>query len=111
MSQNTGTLISAAIRPNDSLDLISTAYANEIKGGAHGYETLAERDSIIIQRRQWGMLVTVYNDNTNNKTYQLKYNNVDTDLSNNLNWVEYNGVSVTNNEWQSSVKSDRKSVV
>jgi len=105
MSQNTGTLISAAIRPNDSLDLISTAYANEIKGGAHGYETLSERDSIIIQRRQWGMLVTVYNDNPNNKTYQLKYNNVDTDLLNNLNWVEYNGVSATNNEWQSSVKS------
>jgi hypothetical protein len=33
MSQNIGTLVSAAIRPNDSLDPIATAYGNEIKGG------------------------------------------------------------------------------
>lgn len=108
MSGNVGTLVGAAIRPIDSLDLISTAYANEIKGGIHGYETLAERDAIIVQRRQWGMLVTVYNDPTpaNNKTYQLKYNNVDTNLMNLLNWVEYTGSSSTNiTEWQNSVIS------
>jgi hypothetical protein len=54
------------------------------------------------------MLVTVYDDPTpsNNKTYQLKYNNVDTDLMNLLNWVEYTGASSTNiSEWQNSVKS------
>ena len=70
---NVGTLVGAAIRPINTADLISTAYANEIKGGIHGYATLAERDSIIIQRRQWGMLVVVYDDPTpsNNKTYQL----------------------------------------
>jgi len=105
---NVGTLVGAAIRPINSADLISTAYANEIKGGIHGYATIAERDSIIIQRRQWGMLVTVYDDPnpSNNKTYQLKYNNVDTDLMNLLNWVEYTGVSSTNiSEWQNSVKS------
>lgn len=105
---NVGTLVGAAIRPINSADLISTAYANEIKGGIHGYATLSERDNIIIERRQWGMLVTVYNDpiQTNNKTYQLKYNNVDDDLMNVLNWVEYTGVSSTNiSEWQNSVKS------
>ena len=31
MAQNTGTLISASIRPNDSLDPIASAFANEIK--------------------------------------------------------------------------------
>ena len=105
---NVGTLVGAAIRPINSADLISTAYANEIKGGIHGYATLSERDNIIIERRQWGMLVVVYDDPTpsNNKTYQLKYNNFDTDLMNLLNWVEYTGSSSTNiSEWQNSVKS------
>lgn len=106
---NVGTLVGAAIRPINTADLISTAYANEIKGGIHGYATLAERDSIIIERRQWGMLVVVYDDNistSNNKTYQLSYNTSSTILSDNLNWVEYTGASSTNiNEWQNSVKS------
>ena len=105
---NVGTLVGAAIRPINTADLISTAYANEIKGGIHGYATILERDSIIIQRRQWGMLCTVYDDPNplNNKTYQLKYNNFDTDLMNLLNWVEYTGVSTTSvTEWQNSVKS------
>jgi len=105
---NVGTLVGAAIRPINTADLISTAYANEIKGGIHGYATLSERDNIIIERRQWGMLVVVYDDPTpsNNKTYQLKYNNFDTDLMNLLNWVEYTGSSSTNiSEWQNSVKS------
>lgn len=105
---NVGTLVGAAIRPINTADLISTAYANEIKGGIHGYATLTERDNIIIERRQWGMLVTVYDDPTqsNNKTYQLKYDNVNTDLMDPLNWVEYTGVSSTNiSEWQNSVKS------
>jgi hypothetical protein len=109
MALNVGTLVGGAIRPINSLDLISTAYANEIKGGIHGYATLAERDSIIIERRQWGMLVTVYDDDisaSNNKTYQLKYDNVNTDLMDPLNWIEYTGASSTNiSEWQNSVKS------
>jgi hypothetical protein len=103
---NVGTLVGAAIRPINTADLISTAYANEIKGGIHGYETLLERNGIIVERRQWGILAVVYNDGTNNKTYQLKYNNSNTDLMNNLNWVEYTGASSTNiSEWQNSVKS------
>jgi hypothetical protein len=64
MSQNIGTLITAPIRPNDSLDPIAVAFGNEIKGGHHAYATLDERNSIIDARRDWGMLVTIYNDGT-----------------------------------------------
>ena len=55
-------MITAAIRPNDSNDPIASAFGNEIKGGHHGYATITERDSIIVERREWaefcGMLVT-----------------------------------------------------
>ena len=104
---NIGTLVSAAIRPNSSLDPISSAYSNEILGGHHTYETMIERDSIIIERRQWGMLCTVYNDSSssNNTTYVLKYNNVDTNLMNNSNWIEYSISGDSNSEWIDSVKS------
>jgi len=108
MSQNIGTLITSAIRPNDTLDPIASAYANEIKGGLHGYATLLERNNLIAERREWGMLVVVYADisNSNNKTYQLQYGYADADILNNSNWVEYTGNSTSVfNEWQNSVIS------
>ena len=71
MSTNTGTLVSAAIRPIDSLDTIATAYASEIKGGHHSVATIADRNAIITQRKEVGMLCSVYNDGVNNGTYQL----------------------------------------
>ena len=107
MAINTGTLITAAIRPNDSLDLIASAFSNEIMGGHHMYQTISERDLIITARREWGMLVTTYNDATasNNKTYQLKYNYIDTDITNNNNWIQFSGGGNTGNgtsEWTDS---------
>ena len=101
---NVGTLVSAAIRPASSLDPISSAYSNEILGGHHTYETISERDSIIIERRQWGMLCTVYNDTspTNNTTYTLKYG---LDLMDNNNWVEYSSSEDSSSEWLDSVLS------
>ena len=51
MAQNTGTLITAAIRPNDSLDLIASAFANEIKGGLHSASASSDRNSIFEDRR------------------------------------------------------------
>lgn len=107
MSQNIGTLISAAIRPNDSNDLIASAFANEIKGGHHGYATLTERNSIIIQRREWGMFCTVYNDGTpsNNNTYQLTYNYSSTNIMDNANWVIFSSGGGSGTEWLSSVLS------
>ena len=91
MSTNVGTLVGAAIRPIDSADLISTAWDNEIRGGHHAYATLSERNGIIIQRRSWGMLCTVYNDGSNNGTYQLKYGYSSTTITDNNNWIPFAG--------------------
>lgn len=103
MAQNIGTLISAAIRPNDSLDLIASAYASEIKGGLHTTSTYSDRDSIIVERREWGMLCYVESDR---KTYQLKYGLVDNDITNNDNWEEFSGDSTNgSSEWIDSVLS------
>ena len=101
MPQNDGTLITAAIRPNDSLDKIATTYANEGNGGLHGYATLAERDAIMVERRGWGMLCTVYDDGAYNGTYQLTYNLHSALLNDNSNWQLFNsggfavGMSIT----------------
>jgi hypothetical protein len=104
MALNTGTLISAAIRPVDSLDTIATAYASEVKGGLHTVSTSTDRDNIIFERREWGMMCYVVADN---KTYQLKYNYISTDIMNNSNWVEFSGASGggSSTEWLDSVKS------
>jgi len=94
-TQNVGTLVGAAIRPIDDAMPIASAFSFEINGGHHQVATLVARDAIIVQRRQWGMLCTVYNDSTsaNNATYQLKYghNNGSTDTMDNANWVVFAG--------------------
>jgi hypothetical protein len=103
MAQNVGTLISAAIRPNDSLDPIASAYASEIKGGLHSVTTSSDRNSIIFERRDWGMMCYVQNDN---KTYQLTYGYSNTDIMNNANWKEFSGSGGGGgNEWIDSVLS------
>jgi hypothetical protein len=104
---NTGTLLSAAARPANSDDPIAIAFQNEVKGGHHSYATLLERDGIIEPRRQWGMLVTIYNDGINNKTYILKYGYIDTNINNNTNWVVFatGSGSGGSSEWVDSVFS------
>jgi hypothetical protein len=106
MAQNVGTLVSAAIRPNDSLDLIASAFASEIKGGLHSVTTTSDRNNIIFQRREWGMMCYVTNDN---KTYQLTYGYVNTDIMNNSNWKEFSGSGGSGSgggtEWIDSVLS------
>lgn len=102
MALNTGTLITSAIRPNDSNDPIASAYSSEIKGGIHSVNSIIDRNNIIIERRDWGMLSYV---KLLDKTYQLKYNHVNTDINDNLNWVE-NNLGNDNNvstEWIDSV--------
>ena len=101
MAQNIGTLITAAIRPNDSSDLIASAFANEIKGGFHSVTASSDRNNIIDARREWGMLVNVLNDS---KTYELKFNHVDTNISNNSNWIEYSPGGLDTSEWLDSVQ-------
>jgi hypothetical protein len=101
-----GTIVSSPIRPSGPSESIATAFNNEIKGGHHAYETVTDRDSTIVQRREWGMLVTVYNDGVpdNNKTYQLTYGHNDTDLSNNNNWTTFNPLGRrVPTEWVDSV--------
>ena len=91
---NIGTLVGAAIRPINFADQIASAYSFEINGGLHSYETIAQRDLIIQERRDWGMLVNVYNnisDLTKNGTYQLKYGAQDTNIMNNNNWLIFSG--------------------
>lgn len=92
-TQNIGTLVGAAVRPINDTMPIASAFAFEINGGHHQVATLAARNAIIVQRRQWGMLCSVYNDPTiaNNATYQLKYGHSDFDTSNNANWVLFSG--------------------
>jgi len=102
MSQNIGTLVTAAIRPNDSLDLIASAFANEIKGGLHSASSSTDRNAIIEARREWGMLCHVINDN---KTYQLKYGYTSNTITDNGNWVEFSGSGGGGNEWIDSVAS------
>jgi hypothetical protein len=93
---NIGTLVGAAIRPINPEDQIASAYSFEINGGLHSYETIIQRDSIIRERRDWGMLVNVYKndvDTTKNKTYQLKYAVASTNIMDNTNWVIFSGGS------------------
>ncbi len=101
---NVGTLISASIRPNDSLDPIASAWAKEIKGGLHTATASSDRNSIIFQRREWGMMCYVINEN---KTYQLTYNYSNTDIMNNSNWKEFNSSGSNGGEWVDSVISIR----
>jgi hypothetical protein len=94
-TQNVGTLIGAAIRPIDDAMPIASAFSFEINGGHHPVATLVARDAIIVQRRQWGMLCTVYNDSTstNNATYQLQYGYNSTNTMDNANWTVFSGGS------------------
>lgn len=88
MSKNVGTLVSAAIRPNDSLDPIATAFSSEIRGGLHTVDTTSTRNSIIFERREWGMMAYVSDID---KTFQLRYNYASTSIMDNSNWVEFSG--------------------
>jgi len=110
MAQNIGTLVGAAIRPIDDTMPIPSAYAFEINGGHHQVATLAARNSIIVERRQWGMLCTVYNDPTssNNATYQLKRGNYSNVITDNQNWVVFSGsgsAGAGSSAWQTPVST------
>jgi hypothetical protein len=86
MAMNEGILVVAPIRPQYDTDVYSVAYSNEIRGGFHSVTSSTDRDGIYPDRRQWGMLCHVIDEN---KTYQLKLNYFDSDLNQNANWVQY----------------------
>jgi hypothetical protein len=100
---NVGTLVSSAIRPNNSLDPIASAFASEIKGGLHTVQNTTDRNAIIFERREWGMMCYSISDNL---TYQLEYGLQDTNIMNNNNWTPFSGGgSGGGNEWIDSVLS------
>ena len=85
-----GTIIASPIRPADPLQTIATVFSNEVKGSLHTYQDINERDSVIVERRDWGMLCYVISVN---RTYQLIYGYNSTTLTDNTNWVEFTGGS------------------
>ena len=102
MPLNQGTLISSPIRPLSPGMTIATALSNEVLGGLHSVQTLSDRDLITTDRRQFGMLVYIINDDD---FYQLKQIS-SPDISDNLNWdlINISGVASTT-EWLDSVIS------
>ena len=101
-----GTIVASPIRPADPLQTIATVFSNEIKGSFHTYQNTTERDALIIERRDWGMMCYVIDDNA---TYQLTYNYNSTSITDNLNWKVFTsgsgGGGATSSEWEKSVLS------
>ncbi len=99
MAYPTGAVqLSSFIGTTGPLDPYATHLDYMGLGGHRAVATIAERDAIIVQRRSFGMLVTVNNDPNpaNNKTYQLcnvamgGTNDALTPLNtSNLNWREF----------------------
>ncbi len=103
MAKNIGVLVVGPIRPNDDTDRIPTALANEIEGGFHSVTSSTDRDAIFTNRRKFGMLCYVIDED---RTYQLKLNYASTSLSDNNNWVLYTpGGGSGATEWVDSVIS------
>lgn len=69
MTNNSGTLVIASVRPQSTLDTFATALANEIRGGYHTVNDISARNNISSDRRARGMLCYVIGEDT---FYQLK---------------------------------------
>lgn len=83
MPNNTGTLVTAPIRPASDLDTFPSAYSNELLGGHHQVSTLSERNLISSERRLEGMFCAVVEDAG---LYQLQGG------ISNSNWVNVNAI-------------------
>lgn len=87
MSANTGTIITAPIRPATTDDTYPTAYANELLGGTQIYYNIADRNAIPYARRKLGMQCIILNtDKTYNK--YILINNPTTATTQNTDWTE-----------------------
>lgn len=93
MAKRFGSLLIAPARIQDDTIPLPVAYSNEIQGGLHSGETIADRNALPEFYRQWGMRYNVYNDGNNSRIYELHYNQVDTDINNNANWLDVTGLN------------------
>jgi parallel beta-helix repeat protein len=95
MAYPTGAVqLSSFIGTTGPLDPYATHLDYMGLGGHRAVATIAERNAIILQRRSFGMLVTVNDDpvQANNKTYMLanvKLGGVNDVITNNNNWIEF----------------------
>lgn len=95
MSAIQGTNLQAAVVPNDSNDVFATHLAKYGQGGLRTVQTLADRDAITAERREWLMEVNVVETNTK---YTLSAGE---DLLDNSLWQEVvTGVK----EWQAGAQ-------
>lgn len=69
MTNNSGTLVIATVRPQSTLDNFPTVFSGEVRGGAHQVDNITDRDNIPLARRQEGMLCYVVSEE---KYYILK---------------------------------------
>lgn len=91
-----GVPVTGTITTTAPSDVYATIDTNSGIGSKQEWDTIAERNSITLQRRRFGMLVTVKSDPSpaNNKTYilaNIALGGVDNDLNNNSNWIEFSG--------------------
>ena len=101
MSNNSGTLLIAPIRPFSSNDEFPSAFSNELKGGHHQVNSL---DDITNDRLQEGMLATVVGISGDNTTYQYNGGVWDIYLPNDSNQLIGSHHQVTD---LSSIKIDK----
>jgi hypothetical protein len=84
-----GVGVTGSIVPKDSLDTYPTHESVYGKGSHRSVVDITERNNITEDRREWGMLVTVWDDAnpSNNAIYELKYGESSTNIADNANWV------------------------
>jgi hypothetical protein len=84
-----GVGVTGSIVPKDSLDTYPTHESVYGKGSHRSVVDITERNNITEDRREWGMLVTVWDDAnpSNNAIYELKYGESSTTITDNGNWV------------------------
>lgn len=105
MTQNIGTLVISAIRPNDSLDTYPTFLTSELKGSLKQVDNYIDLSSISVFRKLAGMLVNVIDDSDSKINGSFKLNNDTTTWS----YTENNNEVITLNV--GSLTSDKHIVV
>jgi len=100
--KNIGILIASTLRPTFVDDVFPIVLSKDIRGGIHTITASTNFNEINVNRRDWGMLAFVYDEQ---KFYQLLPQNAGTpDLEDDANWVLFSSGSEGSLEWVDSVK-------